>query len=135
VACCMLAGAKPSGTQTDYREEETCDKNQALARGLEEEHEVDSQLAQKKNKHWRKPAPARNEQVKSRETNNQAAKRTNPHERENLAPKEKSLGAGYERPEAGLGKHARKALVAANKNQSREGLSPDAHRKEIVARQ
>jgi hypothetical protein len=44
----MLAGAKPSGTQTDYREEETCDKNQALARGLEEEHEVDSQLAQKK---------------------------------------------------------------------------------------
>lgn len=87
----MLAGAKPSGTQTDYREEETCDKNQALARGLEEEHEVDSQLAQKKNKHWRKPAPARNEQVKSRETNNQAAKRTNPHERENLASKEKSL--------------------------------------------
>jgi hypothetical protein len=78
-------------------------------------------------------ASQQQETSKSNQIKKQAAKRTYPHKRENLTWKEKSLGTGYQRPQAGLGKHARKALAATNKNQSREKLSPDAYRKQITA--
>jgi hypothetical protein len=76
-----------------------------LWHGLEEEHEADSQLTRSKNKHVRRPGSSK-KRTSHRQTKNQAAKFTFSHERENLASKEKSMGAGYQ--------------------------SLDAHRKEIM---
>jgi hypothetical protein len=68
-------------------------------RGLEEEHETDSQLTGSKNKHRRKPGSSKKWAGKShKQIKNQAAKCTHSHERENLVSKEKSMALDIRDP-------------------------------------
>jgi hypothetical protein len=61
-----------------------------------EEHEADSQLTRRKNnRHRRRPGSSK-KWTSHRQTKNQGAKCTLSYERENLASKEKSMGAGYQ---------------------------------------